>query len=68
MTSATPHPDQQQGELVPDQDDSAMHHDDIGDAVFLAAPNGTGTPSYFSVEPASTYTAPMGDTHHAPWT
>ena len=57
---AIQNPDQQQGALVSDPDASTMHQDDIGGATFPTENTVPGTPSYISVDAASTYTAPMG--------
>lgn len=66
--SSTSHSDPQQGALVPDHDDSTMHHDDTGDEMFLDTNPDTGTLSYVSVTPGPAYTAPMEDFLSVPFT
>ena len=67
MAFATQNPDQQQGALVSDPADSMTKQDDIGVETFPVAPRSTGTPSYISVDAASTYTAQIGDYFSVPF-
>ena len=66
-TFATQHPDQQPGALVSAQVGSTMQQDNIGVDMFPAAPTSTGTPSYISVDAASTCTAQIGDYFSVPF-